>query len=469
MNSLFLRIFLSFWLAMGLIVISGSALTGFIAWKRFGTLQNIDGGAIADTAEIDLQKGGIPALQKWLRDTQRENVGVTTYILDMHGVDILGRPLTDRIERKVARMGALGYLADAEGHPPPRMLDPLRSSPQIIGPDGAIYTFFWSYTGYTTFGVLGAPAVYLPVLFVALGVSALACWWLARFLIRPVSLLQTSARALAAGNLDARVGEEITRRKDELGVLARDFDQMAERVRSLLASKETLLRYVSHELRSPLARLRVALMLARREGADSQREMDRIERETERLDILIGQILRLSRLSTDDPSLVPQQIELSHLVSEVVEDARMEASANDKGVAWHADAQATVMGSPELLRSAIENVLRNAVRFTDKKTEVEVDLQVRPTGALLTIRDHGQGVPPAELDRIFEPFYRVPESSDRGSTGGGLGLTITARVIVLHGGTVKARNAQGSEQNTGKPTGLIVEINLPLTPLKNAA
>jgi two-component system sensor histidine kinase CpxA len=270
---------------------------------------------------------------------------------------------------------------------------------------------------------------------------------------------------LAAGNLDARVGEEITRRKDELGVLARDFDQMAERVRSLLASKETLLRYVSHELRSPLARLRVALMLARREGADSQREMDRIERETERLDILIGQILRLSRLSTDDPSLVPQQIELSHLVSEVVEDARMEASANDKGVAWHADAQATVMGSPELLRSAIENVLRNAVRFTDKKTEVEVDLQVRQTAAVLTIRDHGHGVPAAELDRIFEPFYRVPESSDRGSTGGGLGLTITARVIVLHGGTVKARNAQ----DTDKAAGLIVEINLPLTPLKNAA
>jgi two-component system sensor histidine kinase CpxA len=167
--------------------------------------------------------------------------------------------------------------------------------------------------------------------------------------------------------------------------------------------------------------------------------------------------------------LVPQQIELSHLVSEVVEDARMEASANDKGVAWHADAQATVMGSPELLRSAIENVLRNAVRFTDKETQVEVDLQVRPTAAVLTIRDHGQGVPPAELDRIFEPFYRVPESSDRGSTGGGLGLTITARVIVLHGGTVKARNAQGSDPSTGKPAGLIVEINLPLTPLKNAA
>jgi signal transduction histidine kinase len=140
----------------------------------------------------------------------------------------------------------------------------------------------------------------------------------------------------------------------------------------------------------------------------------------------------------------------------------MEAGANDKGVVWQADAQAMVMGSPELLRSAIENVLRNAVRFTEKKTQVEVDLQVRPTGAVLTIRDHGTGVPVAELDRIFDPFYRVPESSDRGSTGGGLGLTITARVIALHGGTVKARNAQGMDKPAGQPAGLIVEINLPI-------
>jgi signal transduction histidine kinase len=260
---------------------------------------------------------------------------------------------------------------------------------------------------------------------------------------------------LAAGNLETRVGEEITRRKDELGVLARDFDQMAERVRSLLASKETLLRYVSHELRSPLARLRVALMLARREGADSAREMERIERETERLDTLIGQILRLSRLSTDDPSLVPQKIELSQLVSEVVEDARMEAGANEKGVAWQADVHATVLGSPELMRSAIENVLRNAVRFTEKQTQVEVQMQMKERNAVLTIRDHGPGVPAPELEKIFEPFYRVPESADRGSTGGGLGLTIAARVITLHGGTVRASNAEGG--------GLVMEITLPLS------
>jgi len=462
MNSLFLRVFLSFWLAMGLIVISGSALTGFVAWQRFGSIQNIEAANVADDAAVPLRAGGLRAMQAWLRQLEQRNTGVTTFIVDMHGVDILGRPLTERIERRVRRMSSLGYLMDAAGHPPPLMHDPMRAYPQIVGPDGSVYTFFFAFPGYTLFGILGATSVYLAVLFVAIGVSALACWWLARTLSRPVALLQTSARALAAGNLNARVGEEITRRKDELGVLARDFDQMAERVRSLLASKETLLRYVSHELRSPLARLRVALMLARREGADSAREMERIERETERLDLLIGQILRLSRLSTDDPSLVPQQIELSHLVSEVVEDARMEAGANDKGVAWQTGAHANVMGTPELLRSAIENVLRNAVRFTEKQTEVEVNLTVQSRAVVLTIRDHGHGVPSAELERIFEPFYRVPESGDRGSTGGGLGLTITARVIALHGGTVTARNSQRLSSNNGVNDGLIVEITLPL-------
>lgn len=452
MKSLFLRIFLSFWVAMGLIVIAGSAITAFMAWQRFGTFTNIDGGAIADIAAVPLRQGGLPALQQWLREN--EVSGITTYIIDMYGKDILGRPLTDRIERRVNRMASLGYMADAEGHPPPLMLDPLRSSPQIIGPDGAVYTFFWSYTGYSLFGLLGAPTVYLAVLFLAIGVSALVCWWLARTLSRPVALLQRSARSLAAGDLEARLGEEITRRKDELGVLARDFDQMAERVRSLLASKETLLRYVSHELRSPLARLRVALMLARREGADSAREMERIERETERLDTLIGQILRLSRLSTDDPSLVPQRVELSHLVSEVVEDARLEARADEKGVAWQPGPPVTVMGSLELLRSAIENVLRNAVRFTERKTDVEIAMQAEGNRVTLIIRDHGPGVPPSELERIFEPFYRVPESNERSSTGGGLGLTITARAIALHGGTVKARNADDG--------GLIVEITLPI-------
>src|SRR5262245_58861137 len=235
MNSLFLRIFLSFWLAMGLIVIAGSAFTAFVAWQRFGTIQSIEAIDVANEVAPALRDGGLDGVKKWLREAEARNTGLTTYIVDMHGQDILGRPLTERIERRVQRMGSLGYLADAEGHAPPLMRDPMRAYPQLVGADGNVYTFFFAYPGYTLFGILGAPGVYLAVLFVAIGVSALACWWLARQLSRPVALLQSSARALAAGKLEARVSEEIADRHDELGVLARDFNQMAERVRSLLA------------------------------------------------------------------------------------------------------------------------------------------------------------------------------------------------------------------------------------------
>jgi len=454
MKSLFLRIFLSFWLAMGLIVVSGAALTAFLAWQRIGTIQNIDSSDVADRALVALKDGGLPGLQNWTRQAWANETGMRTYVIDMHGVDVLHRPLTDRIERRVRQMGSLGFLADADGNPPPLIPDPLRWNPQIVGPDGAVYTVLFSYIGWSQLDMLGGPGAIWYLLLIALGVSALACWWLSHYLTRPVTALQANARALASGNLTTRVDPDIAHRKDELGVLAREFDQMAERLRLLLASKETLLRYVSHELRSPLARLRVALSLARREGADTKKEMDRMERETERLDTLIGQILRLSSLQSDDPSMIPQRVELAHLLSEVVEDARLEARADDKLVEFNPAVQAEVVGNHELLRSAIENVIRNAIRFTDKQSKVDIGLRVQAEQAIVTIRDQGCGVPEHELEKIFEPFHRVPGASQRDSTGGGLGLTIAARVVAVHGGKVHARNAPDK--------GLIVEIALPL-------
>jgi two-component system sensor histidine kinase CpxA len=454
MNSLFLRIFLSFWLAMGLIVVAGSTLTAFVVWQRTGTIQLIDASDVADNALVVLKAGGLPALQDWTRERWKRENGFRTYVVDMHGVDILHRPLSERIEQRVRRMGALGFLADADGNPPPLIPDPLRSNPQIVGPDGAVYTVLFYYIGWSPIDMIGPPGTAWLLLAIALSVSALACWWLARYLSRPVTSLQASTRALAAGHLNTRVAPDIAHRSDELGVLARDFDQMAERLRQLLAAKETLLRYVSHELRSPLARLRVALSLARREGADVAREMDRMERETERLDTMIGQILRLSSLANDDPSLVKQRIELGHLLSEVVDDARLEARADNKTVEFKPAVQAEVLGNHELLRSAIENVIRNAIRFTDNASQVDVGLEVRSAQAVVTIRDQGCGVPDSELEKIFEPFHRVPGANDKGSTGGGLGLTIAARVVSVYGGSVRARNAPDR--------GLIVEIELPL-------
>jgi len=457
MKSLFLRVFLSFWLAMGVIVVAGSALTAFVTWKRFDALQRIEPSDVADAAAIPLKQGGLTALCEWLIQVENSTTTVRTYVLDMHGQDIIDRPLTDRIQRRVARMASLGYLADVDNNPPPLMADPLRTNPQLIGPDGAVYTIFFDYTRNAPFGILSTASISLSLLSVALSVSALISWWLAHYLSRPVARLQTSARALAAGNLEARVGEEITRRQDELGVLARDFDRMAERIRTLLASKETLLRYVSHELRSPLARLRVALSLARREGADRTREFDRMERETERLDGLIGQILRFSRLASDD--IKRQRVDLSQMLAEVVEDARLEGRADEKDVVWDSMPNAAVMGNAETLRSAIDNVMRNALRYTPKRSQIEVALQlvgdVANDGHVrVSIRDHGRGVPDSDLERIFEPFYRVAETGDRES-GSGLGLAITSRAIAAHGGRVNARNATDG--------GLIVELTLPLT------
>jgi len=459
MKSLFLRVFLSFWLAMGVIVVAGSALTAFVTWKRFDALQRVEPSDVADAAAIPLKQGGLPALRQWLSEVDRTTTTVRTYVLDMHGQDIIDRPLTDRIQRRVARMASLGYLADVDNNPPPLMADPLRTSPQLLGPDGAVYTIFFDYTRNAPFGILSTPSISISLLSVALSVSALVSWWLAHYISRPVASLQTSARALAAGNLETRVGEEITRRQDELGVLAREFDRMAERIRTLLASKETLLRYVSHELRSPLARLRVALSLARREGADPAREFDRMERETERLDTLIGQILRFSRLASDDPSIKPQRVDLGQMLAEVVEDARLEGRAETKEVIWESVAYPTVLGNAETLRSAIDNVMRNALRYTPKHSQIEVALQIEGDSTsdrrvCVSIRDHGRGVPESDLEHIFEPFFRVAETGDRES-GSGLGLAITARAIAAHGGRVRARNAPDG--------GLIVELTLPLS------
>jgi signal transduction histidine kinase len=227
---------------------------------------------------------------------------------------------------------------------------------------------------------------------------------------------------------------------------------MADHVRNLIASKEALQRGMSHELRSPLARLRVASGLARRTGEDVARQLDRIDLEAERLDTLIGQMLQLSQLRAVEPKLPRAPVDLTSLLSEVVEDARLEASAANKDVAWAPGAPFVVEGDHGLLRSAIENVLRNAVRFTKEGTAVAVTLD-RDADAVIVIQDRGPGVPAADVERIFEPFFRVAEARDRDSGGTGLGLAITSRIVNLYGGHVKARNAPEG--------GLRVEIRLP--------
>jgi two-component system sensor histidine kinase CpxA len=295
----------------------------------------------------------------------------------------------------------------------------------------------------------GTPVAVAGIAILATAVMALL---LARYLSSPMARLQKATLALAAGALDARVGQPFTRRKDEVGTLARDFDAMAERIQALVTDKETLLRDVSHELRSPLARIRMALALAeRRADKAAQPDLARIEREAERLDKLVGQVMTLSRLRT---ATEPRRelLRLDTLVAEVVDDARFEHPQTRVDYVASGDVQ--LLGDPDGLKSAVENVVRNALIYSDPAQPIEVRLEVAGNEAAVRVLDRGPGVAQEHLTKIFEPFYRTDQSRDHAKDGQGIGLAITARVTELHGGVVRAKNRDGG--------GLEVTLRLPL-------
>jgi len=245
--------------------------------------------------------------------------------------------------------------------------------------------------------------------------------------------------------------------------LSQDFDSMAARIETLVTSQRRLLGDISHELRSPLVRLSVALGIAKRraetEAPGLIGPLDRIERESERLNDLIGQLLTLTRLETSPDEVEKTQVDLGPLIAQVVADADFEAQANNRKVEITATGECKIFGNVELLRSAIENVVRNGVRYTAENTSVKVALQCLNDGgrgdAVVSVRDYGTGVPEEALNDLFRPFYRVADARDRRSGGTGLGLAITERAVRLHGGTIKAANAPEG--------GLTVEIRLPAT------
>ena len=286
-------------------------------------------------------------------------------------------------------------------------------------------------------------------------VGALFCYWLARYLTSPVTKLRAATQQLAQGNLSARVGPAIGNRRDELASLGADFDLMAEQIESLINSQRRLLGDISHELRSPLARLNVALELAvQRAGPDAAGALARIQQEAENLNEMIGQLLALTRLESRTEGLQKTEVDLRRVVAEIVDDADFEARGSNRSVRFESADECTVMGIEQLLRRAIENVVRNAVQYTPEGTEVQVELRINSGDAVIAVRDRGAGVPESALTKIFHPFYRVDEARAREAGGVGLGLAIAERAVRLHGGKVTAANANGG--------GLIVTITLPI-------
>ena len=449
MHSLFLRIFLLFLLAMTLIVGSSIATTFTIASRENEAFESQRRPSVAaiEASEI-LARGGFSALKSWLEGNKNTMADRNLFVVGPDGKDILGRRLPESASRRLEFINR---------EPVPGNFRPSRAAPQIVAPDGLIYTVVMTPRRPSIFGALSLPAISLTILGIALVVSALTSWWLAEHLTAPIRRIQAGARALASENLDVRVSAGLEGRKDELAVLARDFDAMADQLRANRSATTQLLRDISHELRSPLARMRVALGLARQPPADLTRQLDRLEREIERLDSMISQVLKLARLHGTDALLERERFELDDVIEEVVRDANFEGAVKNCRIELQGAANNAVLGSRELLRSAIENVLRNAVRYSPNDTPVEMQVARASSGLEIVIRDHGPGVPTADLERIFEPFYRVAESRDRDSGGEGIGLAITSQVMKAHGGTARAVNA-----NSG---GLEVRLSLPATAL----
>ena len=274
-------------------------------------------------------------------------------------------------------------------------------------------------------------------LLLAVIISGAISYGISRYLTRPLKNLQQASRALADGDLATRIAVPV-KGGDETSELARDFNSMAEQLQAKIQAQKRLLGDVSHELRSPLARMRVALALAEKEPSRTAEQLHRIELETERLDTLIEQLLT----APDTRTHMEDSIDLVALLREVCDDAGFEAQAQNKRLQLAcAAADAVVRSHADLLKKAFENVIRNAVHYTLPGTCVRVRLTRQGTNWLVCIEDQGPGVPDDQLEKIFEPFYRIDEARQRETGGFGLGLSIARRAIEQHGGTICATHA----------------------------
>ncbi|HEV8018310.1 MAG TPA: ATP-binding protein [Steroidobacteraceae bacterium] len=454
MHSLYWRIFMAFWAALALILV-GTVTVAVNATAHRTDRPWVQRGQLYAQAARAFEGGGPDALKGWLQSLASEPFG-RTFVVGPDGREMLGRPLPPTLTAAaggaltggahgatpgaIAPIGGALVLVTAAGGTYHVVIGPVRDSPRL-------------------FGELEQPGVPFAVLAIALAVSAAVCFILARYLASPVDRLRIATRQMAAGDLNVRVQPALRQRHDDLGLLAADLDAMAERLCQLLEAKQQLLRDVSHELRSPLARLQLALSLARREHGEAERHLARIGSEADRLEQLIARTLKLVRLERPAHALEQLRIDVGELLRNIAADVAIEADDRGCQVRLDAGQGLVVSGDPELLRSAFENVIRNAVRYSPSGATVAIsarrDRGEEAGGAVLvSVHDRGPGVPDKDLGLIFEPFYRVDAAREHRSAGGeGLGLAIAARAVTLHGGRITARNVEGG--------GLAVTVTLP--------
>ena len=362
------------------------------------------------------------------------------YVLDPNGNDVYGRTLPFAVSKSLPSPIAINDDAVSLKDPRVWIHQANLAGFQVVGYQPA----------YPLGRAMVRPGARLLLLVVALIVSGFVSYILTRFIVLPVRRLREAGQRVANGDLSVRVAHTVGDRTDDIAQLARDFDDMTGRIEQLLSNQQRLMRDVSHELRSPLARLQALLSIARQKNQD-ENLVDRMERETERLNGLIEQILTYARMETE-AELQLRNTDLVDLLNTIAEDASVEGELQNKTVTLEGPERFLLRADHALLHSVFENLVRNAVRHTKPASTVAIDIKESGNNVTISVRDSGQGVPDDVLNQLFEPFFQVDEGWN-GEGGSGVGLAIAEQGTLLHGGRVWAENAASG--------GLIVYVELP--------
>jgi signal transduction histidine kinase len=453
-RSLFWRIFLSLWLGSTVLMVGSSLLIAVIADREIpDQIRERVGDLLRGNAQSLLRLYGRVSEREFAEAVAavEHESGLAVYFVDANGRDLLGREIPAGL-RDFERRLAAGDDKLTGGGPP--FAGALSFGNRMRAADGREYRTLIKAVG----PPLPSVELILGTMLTPLMLSVLLAGFFsaisARYLVVPIDHLRRATRQFAAGDLGSRVGAAMHERRDEFGALASDFDRMADRIGELIGAQRQLMLDLSHELRSPLARLRVALELMRNQP--QSRLLDRMERDADRMDVLIGELLLLARLESPQASLPEALIELRELVSEIVDDARLEIAGQPRRI--HQTSAAgeqplQIKGDRELLHRAIENVVRNALQYSPQDADVHVALERDGRHARIRVIDRGPGFPADALTRMFTPFARgdTPDQPE----GYGLGLAIARAAIQRHGGTIHVANRSDT-------TGADVMLRLPL-------
>lgn len=448
-HRIYWKIFLSFWLSSSIIIVSTIWVTGVVHRQSSIPLrEKIILNNYAHAAIATFESGKTKALNHYLKQifTQKK----LQLFLISPTKTVLPLPSSPRFLKKIQLKYQNSQLQDGLIKNKHYLV-----SSEIMTLKGNLYRLVAITTIPISHQLLVPWLDVLNEMLFAIFISGVLCYFLSHYLTKPIADLRKAAHQISYGQLETRLSNKLLNRKDEIGCLSQEFNNMAEHIDLLISAKERLLQDISHELRSPLARLQIAVALCQsKTNNDGQEDIERMELEITRLDQLIGKILSLAKLQDPHKKLELKKVDLIEMVNTLIHDANYEYKQKNINIIFNHSKECIVNVDELLIHSALENILRNALRYTPENSKISISLTNKNNIITYEVSDQGEGVPKQDLESIFKPFYRVDSARPTTTGGYGIGLALTKKAIELHKGTIVANNL--------KPQGLSIKFMLPL-------